>query len=119
MENEIVLSIVLLLGAFCAYKIVTINRKMNRNRERFKRLMKEQKLMDGKKASELLLEVTQEKNLIIELKSGQRIATISRTSSGDYQWHHVVRGIRKNKTRQDMLDWLRLVNPEIAIFKYE
>lgn len=68
MENEIVkMIIVVACLAYCAYRIVSINRRLKKNRQ-YVEAMSRRDRMDRKKVDEIISQITEKKRLVVELK---------------------------------------------------
>lgn len=122
MENEIVkMIIVVACLAYCAYRIVSINRRLKKNRQ-YVEAMSRRDRMDRKKVDEIISQITEKKRLVVELKDATAtvVAQIIYVDARQgYLWYHCIRRLKKLMTREELMSWVGGINPDVANFKIE
>lgn len=121
MENEIVkMIIVVACLAYCAYRIVSINRRLKKNRQ-YVEAMSRRDRMDRKKVDEIISQITEKKRLVVELKDATAtvVAQIYVDARQGYLWYHCIRRLKKLMTREELMSWVGGINPDVANFKIE
>lgn len=122
MENEIVkMIIVVVCLAYCAYQIVSINRRLKKNRQ-YVEAMSRRDRMDRKKVDEIISQITEKKRLVVELKDATTtvVAQIIYVDARQgYLWYHCIRRLKKLMTREELMSWVGGINPDVANFKIE
>jgi hypothetical protein len=122
MENEIVkMIIVVVCLAYCAYRIVSINRRLKKNRQ-YVEAMSRRDRMDRKKVDEIISQITEKKCLVVELKDATTtvVAQIIYVDARQgYLWYHCIRRLKKLMTREELMSWVGGINPDVANFKIE
>lgn len=122
MESEIVkMIIVVACLAYCVYRIVSINRRLKKNRQ-YVEAMSRKDRMDRKKVDEIISQITEKKRLVVELKdtTATVVAQIIYVDSVQgYLWYHAIRRLKKLMTREELMSWVGGINPDVANFKIE
>jgi len=121
MENEIVKMIIVVALAYCAYRIVSINRQLKKNRQ-YVEAMSRRDRMDRKKVDEIISQITEKKRLVVELKDATAtvVAQIIYVDARQgYLWYHCIRRLKKLMTREELMSWVGGINPDVANFKIE
>lgn len=122
MENEIVkMIIVVACLAYCAYRIVSINRRLKKNRQYVEAMLRRDR-MDRKKVDEIISQITEKKRLVVELKDATAtvVAQIIYVDARQgYLWYHCIRRLKKLMTREELMSWVGGINPDVANFKIE
>ena len=122
MENEIVkMIIVVACLAYCAYRIVSINRRLKKNRQYVEAMSRRDRL-HRKKVDEIISQITEKKRLVVELKDATAtvVAQIIYVDARQgYLWYHCIRRLKKLMTREELMSWVGGINPDVANFKIE